>query len=280
MKRATILLMLVSVGLSGTGNISAQSASQTPAVHLATAMDHITVLEFGEPVTQAAVGSSSFNVEWRANKVLIKPLKQDASTDLFVWTASRRFTYELDPPGEARNMNYAVDNLTPVNRSTTTTSTDAQMAEIADMVLTRTLLGADRIDSSAIKDHRDSVAVRVENVFQSANGLYVRYSITNLTAHPYHMQKPSVTQLTALRSGVSLLGLEKTQLDAGILHSIHGANRNSLAVTSSQIAKEEIGPGETTRGVIVLRQQFTPPTVLELAFTDAGDRHVAATFIF
>lgn len=279
MKRATILLMLLSVGLYGTGNISAQSASQ-PTAHLATAMDHITVLEFGEPVTQAAVGSSSFNVEWRANKVLIKPLKQGASTDLFVWTASRRFTYELDPPGEARNMNYALDNLTPVTRPVTTTSTDAQIAEIADMVLTRTLLGADRIDSSTIKDHRGSVIVRVENVFQSANGLYVRYSITNLTAQPYHVQKPGVTQLTSVRSGVSLLGLEKIQLGADMLHTIRGANRSSLTVTGSQVAKEELGAGETTRGVIVLRQQFTPPTVLELAFTDAGDRHVTATFIF
>ena len=280
MKHATILLMLLSVGLAGAGNITAQSVSQTSTVHLATAMDHITVVEFGEPVTQAAVGSSSFNVEWRANKVLIKPLRQGASTDLFVWTASRRFTYELDPPGEARNMNYAVDNLTPVNRPVTTTSTDAQMTEIADMVLTRTLLGADRIDSSATKDRRGSVIVRVENVFQSANGLYVRYSVTNLTAQPYHVQKPSVSQLTSVRSGVSLLGLEKTQLDAGMLHSIHEANRSSLTVTGSQVANEELGPGEMTRGVIVLRQQFTPPTVLELAFTDAGDRHVAATFIF
>src|SRR5215469_18171359 len=166
--------------------------------HLATALDHITVLEFGEPVTQAAAGSSAFNIEWRQNKVLIKPTKPGASTDLFVWTASRRFTYELDPPGEARNMNYAVDNLTPVNRPVQTTSTDAQMTEIADMVLTRTLLGADRIDSSPVKDHRGSVIVRVENLFQSANGIYVRYSITNLTSQPYHVQKPSVSQLTAL----------------------------------------------------------------------------------
>src|SRR5215469_17848481 len=115
MKRATILLMLVTVGLSGTGNINAQSASQ-PTVHLATAMDHITVLEFGEPVTQAAVGSSAFNVEWQSNKVLIKPLKQGASTDLFVWTTSRRFSYELDPPGETKNMTYAVDHFTPVSK--------------------------------------------------------------------------------------------------------------------------------------------------------------------
>src|SRR5215813_6202098 len=147
MKRAFLLVAItVAMCLSAAAEDNGRSAGRD-VQHLATAMDHITVLEFGEPVTQAAVGSSAFNVEWRASKVLIKPLKQGASTDLFVWTASRRFTYELDPPGEARNMNYAVDNLTPVNKPTATASTDVQMAEIADMVLTRTLLGADHIDS-------------------------------------------------------------------------------------------------------------------------------------
>src|SRR5258708_1657728 len=37
---------------------------QAQAVHLATALDHLTVLEFGEPVTQAAAGSTAFNIEW------------------------------------------------------------------------------------------------------------------------------------------------------------------------------------------------------------------------
>jgi len=248
--------------------------------HLATALDHITVLEFGEPVTQAAAGSSAFNIEWRQNKVLIKPMKPGASTDLFVWTASRRFAYELDPPGEAKNMNYAVDNSTTVSKPIPSPAPDAQMAEIADMVLTRAFLGADRIDSSTVKDKRGNVIVRVEDVFRSANGLYVRYSITNLTTQPYRVQKPGMSQLSSLHPRVSVLGLENTQLDSEILNKLHGEKRSPLSAASSEVGKEKLGPGETTRGVVVLRQQFNSPTVLELAFADIGDRHVTAAFVF
>src|SRR5579864_7511250 len=103
----------------------AEDKTQSVVQHLATALEHITVLEFGEPVTQAAAGSSAFNIEWRQNKVLIKPMKAGASTDLFVWTATRRFTYELDPPGEAKNMNYAVDNSPTVSKPIPHPATDA-----------------------------------------------------------------------------------------------------------------------------------------------------------
>jgi len=49
--------------------------------------EHLTVLEFHEPVTMAAAGSSDFQIERESNKVFIKPVKSGAATDLFVWTA-------------------------------------------------------------------------------------------------------------------------------------------------------------------------------------------------
>src|SRR5437868_6990583 len=88
--------------------------TKNEVIYVATAIDHLTVLEFGEPVTMAAAGSAAFEIERHENKVFIKPLKTGASTDLFVWTASRRFTYELEPPGEVKTMNFAVDNQIPI----------------------------------------------------------------------------------------------------------------------------------------------------------------------
>ena len=279
-KRAFLLgAILATVSLAVIAEDNGQSGRKD-VQHLATALDHITVLEFGEPVTQAAAGSSAFNIEWRQNKVLIKPMKPGASTDLFVWTASRRCAYELDPPGEAKNMNYAVDNLATVSKPLPSPTPDAQMAEIADMVLTRAFLGADRIDSSAVKDRRGRVVVRVEDVFRSANGMYVRYSITNFTAQPYRVQKPNISQLSSLRTHVSLLGLQNTQVDSDMINKVRGAKRSPLSVVSSELGKENLGPGETTRGVTVLREQFTSSVVLELAFADAGGRHVTGVFIF
>ena len=51
---------------------AAAQQSQAPAqnvLHIATALNHLTVLEFHEPVTMAAAGSSDFQIERQDNKV-------------------------------------------------------------------------------------------------------------------------------------------------------------------------------------------------------------------
>src|ERR1700720_4063016 len=95
----------------------AAQQSQAPAqnvLHIATALNHLTVLEFHEPVTMAAAGSSDFQIERQDSKVFIKPTKSGVSTDLFVWTASRRFAYELETTQELKNMNFSIDKSLPV----------------------------------------------------------------------------------------------------------------------------------------------------------------------
>src|SRR6516225_8202108 len=113
MKRALIfLLTMYAIALYG-DEVKVSQPAPTEVVYVATALDHLTVLEFGEPVTMAAAGSPSFQIERHEDKVFIKPLKDGVSTDLFVWTASRRFTYELEAPGEVKDMNFAVDSRMP-----------------------------------------------------------------------------------------------------------------------------------------------------------------------
>ena len=116
MKRALILIVMMYT-VSGSGDeVKVNQPAPTEVIHVATALDHLTVLEFGEPVTMAATGSPAFQIERHDDKVFIKPLKAGASTDLFVWTASRRFAYELEPPGEVKNMNFAVDSRVPAHK--------------------------------------------------------------------------------------------------------------------------------------------------------------------
>jgi hypothetical protein len=249
------------------------------AQHLATALDHITVLEFSEPVTLAATGSSAFSIERSDNKVLIKPLKAGVSTDLFVWTASRRFTYELDPPGDVKTMNFAVDSPAAVTKPIPEPRDD-QMTKIADMLLTRAFLGADRVENGDVRNEKGRVVVRVESVFQSSNSLYIRYSIRNMADRPYRVLKPALWEVVPPDATLSLPALRRTQLDSRTAQKLGQIKRNSLVVVSAEIRKEDIRPGEETQGVIVLRQQFEAPTVLQVIFPDAGDHHVSATFVF
>src|SRR5690348_3211312 len=109
MKHSWVFLLLMYAASLPADELKVAPPPSGETIHVATALEHLTVLEFGEPVTLAAAGSPAFQIERHEDKVFIKPLKAGAATNLFVWTASRRFTYELEAPGEVKNMNFVVD---------------------------------------------------------------------------------------------------------------------------------------------------------------------------
>ena len=83
----TLMSLFFAVAVAAAG---AQTTGQGQIRHVETSMNHLTVLEFGEPVTTLAIGDAdNFQIERHEDKVFIKPLQQGVSTNLFVWTASR-----------------------------------------------------------------------------------------------------------------------------------------------------------------------------------------------
>lgn len=232
-----------------------------------------------EPVTQAAAGSSAFSIEWRGDKVLIKPMKSGVSTDLFVWTQSQRFTYELDPPGDVKNMNFVVDNPAQVPKPIRDTTAE-QMNAVADMALSNVFLGCDKIAHSDVRKEKKGVLIRIENVYQSSNSLYIGYTIANGTDKHYRVTMPTVRELKPETSGISFVNLRRVQLDPRAIEKLGRTTPVFLAVASATVRQEDLQPGEETRGVIVLRQQFSAPIVLEVAFANAGDRRVSSAFVF
>lgn len=277
MKRALLFLLVTSVISPCADELKANQPSDGAVTHLATALDHLTVLEFGEPVTMAATGSAAFQIERHEDKVLIKPLKAGASTDLFVWTTSRRFTYELEPPGEVRNMNFAVDNRVPAPKAVP--ENPAKLDEIADMLLARAFLGVERVDSSGVKDARDRVNVRIQNIFRSQNTLYIHYSIRNLGERPYRVSAPTVQQLFPTRPAMSLPALTHTQLGAEMARKLGKTKATAITIAKAETQKEDIGATQETQGVVAIRQHFESPTVLELIFGSEGKRQVQATLV-
>src|SRR5215471_5665431 len=115
MKRLSIILIITA--LAGAWiplfaqKIESESSDRSQIIHLKTALNHLTVIELREPVTQVATGSQSFKIEWRENKVFVQPTEAEASTNLFIWTASERLNYELEPAGDVAGMDFAVDQI-------------------------------------------------------------------------------------------------------------------------------------------------------------------------
>jgi hypothetical protein len=257
--------------------LSPAQPAASEVIHVATALDHLTVLEFGEPVTMAAAGSQAFQIERHEDKVFIKPLKASASTDLFVWTASRRFTYELESSGEVTHMNFSVDNRLPTPKPAPETS--QRLDEIADMMLTRAFLGSERIDSSLIKDAKDGITVRIEHVYESRNTVYIHFAISNRGRRPYRVPTPTAEQLFPAQPGISVPALRGVQLNRSMAEKLGHARPVVLAIAHSEVQKTDLNSGEETQGVIAIRQKIDSPTVLKLSFSSDGKNSMEAFLV-
>jgi hypothetical protein len=275
MKRSLLFLFFICVACVASGFSQAGAPTLSP-VHVATALNHLTVLEFHEPVTMAAAGSSDFQIERQEDKVFIKPTKSGASTDLFVWTASRRFAYELETTAEVKNMNISVDNpLPPPPPAPPNSGFSPHVEEFTDMMLTRAFLGAVDITPPNPRAPKDTVRVRIRQVFRTKTTIYVHYSIENDGRSAYHVTTPDIFELQAGHSTLSLPSFAHKQLDPRLLENLSDIHTVSLPVSHAEAASEDLAPGESTDGVVAIRQNLSSPAVVQLVF----DGQIKATFV-
>lgn len=275
MKARLFFILFAWVGWA-TNAFSQAGARPLDPVHVATALNHLTVLEFHEPVTMAAAGSSDFHIERQEDKVFIQPTKVGASTDLFVWTASRRFAYELETTPEVKNMNVSLDNpLPPAPAALPNSAFNPYADEFVDMMLTRAFLGAVDIRPAKVKAPKGKVHVRIQQVFRTKTSIYVHYSIENDGRSAYHVTTPDVFWLQTGQSNLSLPSFAHKQLDPRLLQNRSDIRSVSLPVPHAETASEDLAPGESTEGVVAIRQNLTSSAVVELVF----DSQVKATFV-
>src|ERR1017187_7781739 len=113
---AAMFLTLIGVSVGDTNvatHIATEVIQPDKVSRVATALNHITIIELPEPVVPLSIGSDSIRVEYHDNRVLIKPTKPNVSTNLFVWTASSHTVYEILPAGDPAAMSYVLDQVFP-----------------------------------------------------------------------------------------------------------------------------------------------------------------------
>ena len=274
MKRRLFFIFFISA-VCAVGAFSQAGSSPLSPSHVATALNHLTILEFHEPVTMAAAGSSDFQIERQEDKVFIKPSKSGATTDLFVWTATRRFAYELETTPEVKNMTVSVDNPLPTPPAPPNSGFNNRVDEFADMMLTRAFLGAVDIAPANARAPKSQVRVRIQQVFRTKTSIYVHYSIENDSRSAYHVATPDVFELQAGHSHLLLPTFAHKQLDPRLLENLSDIHSVSLPVPHAETTSEDLAPGESTEGVVAIRQDLSSPAVVQLVF----DSQVKATFV-
>ncbi len=105
-----IIAFTIAIALTADAQkIEIEKSDRHKVIRVETAPNHLSVIELAEPVTEVAAGSSSYKIEWRGNKVFVQPLDPEATTNLFIWTASGRLSYELVPAPSVEEMHFAID---------------------------------------------------------------------------------------------------------------------------------------------------------------------------
>lgn len=264
-------LMIMSITLAA-AVAGAQTTSQNQIRHVQTSLNHLTVLEFGEPVSTLAIADSdSFQVEHRDDKVFVEPLREGVSTNLFVWTSTRELSYELDPAGQLSSMDVLIRNEpTPRPHPTGLASgetSDAEIRRVASLVLAQAMIGVQDITHDVTKRSSDQVNVNLEQIYRSKDQLFIRYSVTNLTKEPFRLTTPEVSIPQPTQQSISLAGLRNHQLSQQTFSTFKAKQGSSLTVVQSDSAAHDLAPGQTTTGIVSIGSSAgNSPQIYQLHF--------------
>lgn len=272
MKMLITIPLVLAAAIAG-----AQTTSQSQIRHVETSLNHLTVLDFGEPVTTLAVADpDSFQVERHDDKVFIKPLRQGVSTNLFIWTASRQISYELDPAGPLATMDVLIRTEPAPKPSAAARAsgepTSAEIRKIASLVLTQAMMGVEDIAHDSSKPSSGQVRVDLEQVYRARDKIYIRYSITNQTKAPFRLTTPDVYAPLPTQQPISLMSLRNHQLSPQTFGAFKAKLGSSLTVVQAESTIRDLAPGQKTTGVLSIESsQSNPPQLYQLNFgTDQG----------
>jgi hypothetical protein len=270
-REAAVKVFAIATIVLATAATGAQTTSQAQIRHVETSLNHLTVLEFGESVTTLAVADpDSFQIERHDDKVFIKPLREGVSTNLFVWTATRELSYELDPAGQLAQMDVTVraepaSNL-HANTQASAEPSDAEIRKIASLVLTQAMMGVEDIVRDPKKHANGRVLVNLEQVYHAKDRLYIRYSVANQTRDSFRITVPEVCAAVPSVQPIALLGLKNHQITSHTFRAFKTKHGLDVDVQADS-ATRDLVPGEKATGVLSIGTSAgSSPQIYQLNF--------------
>jgi hypothetical protein len=275
-----VILIIIVSAASATVPLTAQkieheTGDRSQITHLRTALNHLTVIELREPVIQVATGSQSFKVEWRENKVFVQPTEADASTNLFVWTASERLNYELEPAGGVGAMDFAVDQM-PLVRAVPT----ANVVPSPQSTRTQILLTGKPITLDRGKPSRNSIQVTIRDLYEGDGRVTIRYSVRNRSSRPYEIMTPQVYVLSGVHFPQSLYTLIGSQLGEDEAGHLRAKEQNPVPVLEGHVQTAHLAPGEESIGIVAVpATSSAEPSIWRFQFGNDERQQVAAFLV-
>jgi hypothetical protein len=263
---------------AGAQKVTTEQSGPKQIVRLHTALNHWTVVEVGDPVTSVVAGSAAFVVELHGNRVLVQPTEPDVSTNLFIWTASGRLNFELEPAGTVEQMDFAVDDPpTDPPKAQAARAPEAPRAQSAMELL----LSGRPVKFEQTKRGKHKIEVMFRDVIPDGDRVYLRYAIRNDGTRPYAGRTPVVFAVNVEELPGDAAKLASSQLsDQQAAHLETSGQEIPVEVVAGRMQADRLEPGQETQGIIAVKlPPSTGPRVLRFYFPADARSKVSATLV-
>ena len=281
LQRAALPILLLGGTLAGAQNVVHQAVHSDRVTPIHTALDHISVIALPEKVTRVAAGSQAMQIEWHGNDVFVKPLQSGQSTDLMVWTEHQFSTYELEAPGDVKQMTFVLDETnSPVPQATKSDPPSKRIDQIAESVIGSTLLQVTPVTAHGVHPAKDGVSVSIKDVVCDGSSFYVRFAVTNSSTLPYRIEPPTVFEIAAKERADLLPSMNDTQITPKTVAQFQSNQTGQVAVRRTDIPQKDLPPGQTAEGVVEIQpQDASKPGIYEFDFGADNGHAVKATAV-
>ncbi len=285
--RAALPILLLGGTLAGAQSVVHQNVRPDRVTPIHTALDHISVIALPERITRVASGSQAMQIEWHGNDVFVKPLQSGQSTDLMVWTEHQFSTYELEAPGDVKQMTFVLDETgSPVPQGTksgTVRSADPPAKstdQITQSAIGSTLLQVTPVTERGVHPAKDGVSVSIKDVVCDGGSFYVRFAVTNSSTLPYRIESPTVFEIATKERADLLPSIKDTQITAKAVAQFRSNQTGQVTVRGTDIPQKDLSPGATAEGVVEIRpEDAAKPEIYEFDFGADGSHAVKATAV-
>ena len=281
LNRAALPILLLGGTLASAQNVVHQTVHSDRVTPIHTALDHISVIALPERITRVAAGSQAMQIEWHVNDVFVKPLQSGQSTDLMVWTEHLFSTYELEAPGDVKQMTFVLDETnSPVPQAARSDPPSKKANQIAESAIGSTLLQVTPVTAHGVHPAKNGVSVSIKDVVRDGSSFYVRFAVTNSSTLPYRIESPSVFEIATKERADLLPSMKDTQITAKTVAQFRSNQTDQVAVQRTDVPQKDLSAGATAEGVVEIHPEDAGKLgIYEFDFSADGGHAVKATAV-
>jgi type IV secretory pathway VirB9-like protein len=286
LKKAAIPFLLLGASFAVAQNVVRQTVHSDQVIPIQTALNHISIIMLPEKIVRVAAGSEAMQVEWHENNVFIKPLQGGQATNLMVWTDHQFSAYELEAPGDVKQMTFVLDESASPLPQVKSASVPAakptadEVRSLKDSAINSALLKVMPVDGHDAHPPKNQVSVSIQDAVRDGDSVYVRFAVTNSGVQPYRVLSPQVFELTPEQNANLLPALTNRQISDRSVAQFRSNQTAQIAVEQSNFPEKDLSPGEKSEGVIEIHpKDASKPGVYQFVFGDDAKHAVKATVV-